>query len=247
MEDDLNEANLELTNVYRDLKSAKRQVAALSAQQILAQENEASALAALNGNVPQRPNHASCWVRQCLLQWSGNCTEARYRNQLEEALAIKVDRVSQGSSQQVHQFGAAQLYSIFQSYTRDSALHSFIQWRIVTQIRKTARWHLYLQEDANNIMVSRQTAWVKFAVRTVYLMKDAVQASAFLIWKSMLLEIKSNRVLDGAQSESLGRVLRQAVQKSGVETVRQVLLRWVNSCNYSKTERDSSLRLPEVD
>lgn len=47
MEDELSEANLELTNVHRKLKSALRQVAALSAQHVLAREAEATAVKAL--------------------------------------------------------------------------------------------------------------------------------------------------------------------------------------------------------
>jgi len=75
---------------------------------------------------------------------------------------------------------------------------------------------------------------------------EALKVASFLEWKGIVLEIKSNRVMEGASSESLGRVLRQAVQKSGVEVTRQVLLRWVNSCNYSRTERDPYTRLPGV-
>jgi len=80
IEEDLNEANLELTNVYRELKSSKRQVAALSAQQILANEGEANAVALLEqGHGGAKANHASCWVRQCLLQWCGNAAAARHQ------------------------------------------------------------------------------------------------------------------------------------------------------------------------
>ena len=110
-------------------------MAALSAQQVLAQENEATTLAALHGSgaVPQRPNHASCWVRQCLLQWSANCNEARYRKQLEAALNQKMVTSSKGSSDHIQQFGAGQIYSIFQQFTRDATLQTFVQWRFIRQ------------------------------------------------------------------------------------------------------------------
>merc|ERR1711924_305859 len=76
LEDELSETNLELTNVHRELKSVQRQVAALSAQEILAREGEANALAALQAGGATMPtihaNHAACWVRQCMLQWQAN-------------------------------------------------------------------------------------------------------------------------------------------------------------------------------
>jgi len=242
LEDELSETNLELTNVHRELKSVQRQVAALSAQEILAREGEANALAALQAGGATMPtihaNHAACWVRQCMLQWQANAGRATETARLLMEQEKMMSESSQLVRTRIQQFAANRIAGAADHLVRDAIIGCWVHWRSVTHINKTARWHLFLKDDAISVMSARHTEWRRFVCVLVVLVRSKTLESAMLNWKCIVLDIKTKRAIDAASSESLARVLRHAVQKSGVETVRQVLLRWINSCDYSKSERD---------
>ena len=138
---------------------------------------------------------------------------------------------------QIQMFSAARLGAVLGQLLRDTSIACFVHWRAVTHIRKTARWHMFLKDDAMSYMSTRHSAWCRFVAVSVSQLNFNVRLAGLLTWRAAVLDVKAIRVMDAASSESLGRVLRQAVQKSGVETVRQVLLRWVNSIEYAKSQR----------
>eukprot|EP00658_Telonema_sp_P-2_P001040 TRINITY_DN10389_c0_g1_i2.p1 TRINITY_DN10389_c0_g1~~TRINITY_DN10389_c0_g1_i2.p1 ORF type:complete len:133 (+),score=18.62 TRINITY_DN10389_c0_g1_i2:298-696(+) len=61
--------------------------------------------------------------------------------------------------------------------------------------------------------------------------------NAMLLWKEWVLALKAARTIEGIGSEKLARTVRTAIHKTGPETVRQVLVRWLDSVQYAKSQR----------
>ena len=115
----------------------------------------------------------------------------------------------------------------------DRVIEAWMHWRAVVQLSTSARWHDSVKDYAASILVTRHGAWKGFVVLAMAWLRRDSLAAGFLRWARLVAQTKASRIAEAMGSESLGRVLRTAVQRSGVPTVKEVLQRWINNNGYA--------------